>query len=230
MSYHPRRFASSPLDRLFQDHWETFLSVYEEQYQHQHGALRSVVERVVLRFLDCGNPINGFTMNHKGTPLEEGNMKDSAKVLALVVVVALTGCGRGQDSSSVSEAAEQWVEPNRLEVQHILISFEGLIPKEGLTRTKEQAEALANELLERVLEGEDFDSMVREYTDDEYPGIYRMANLNVQPDTANQEYARARMVKAFGDVSFSLKVGEISMTKFDPETSKYGWHIIKRLK
>jgi len=157
-------------------------------------------------------------------------MKDSTKVLALVAVVALTGCGREQDSSSASEAAEQWVEPDRLEVQHILISFEGLIPKEGLTRTKEQAEALANELLERVLEGEDFDSMVREYTDDQYPGIYRMANLNVQPDTANQEYARARMVKAFGDVSFSLKVGEIGMTKFDPETSKYGWHIIKRLK
>ena len=62
MSYHPRRFANSPLYRLFQDHWEIFLSVYEEQFQHQQGALRSVVEQVVPRFLDCGNPMNGFVV------------------------------------------------------------------------------------------------------------------------------------------------------------------------
>ena len=37
-----------------------FQSVYEEQFQHQQGALRSVTERVVPRYLDCGNPMNGF--------------------------------------------------------------------------------------------------------------------------------------------------------------------------
>ena len=60
MAYHPRRFANSPLYRLLQDHWEVFLSVYEDQFQQQQGALRSVVERVVPRYLDCGNPMNGF--------------------------------------------------------------------------------------------------------------------------------------------------------------------------
>ena len=55
------RFANSPLYRLLQDHWEIFLSVYEDQFQRRHGALRSVVERVVPRYLDCGNPMNGFT-------------------------------------------------------------------------------------------------------------------------------------------------------------------------
>lgn len=60
MAYRPRRFATSPLYRLLQDHWESFLGAYEEEYQHTFGALRSVAERVVGKFLDCGNPLGGF--------------------------------------------------------------------------------------------------------------------------------------------------------------------------
>jgi parvulin-like peptidyl-prolyl isomerase len=37
------------------------------------------------------------------------------------------------------------------------------------------------------------------------------------------------MVKAFGDVSFSLEVGGVGLAVYDPATSKYGWHVIKRL-
>ena len=72
--------------------------------------------------------------------------------------------------------------------------------------------------------------LVKEHTDDQYPGIYRMSNIGITPDMANKEYPREKMVKAFGDVSFSLKVGEVGMARYDPATSKYGWHIIKRLK
>jgi len=60
VAYHPRRFSNSPLYRLLQDHWDIFLASYEDQFQHQLGALRSVVEQVVPRYLDCGNPMNGF--------------------------------------------------------------------------------------------------------------------------------------------------------------------------
>jgi parvulin-like peptidyl-prolyl isomerase len=38
------------------------------------------------------------------------------------------------------------------------------------------------------------------------------------------------MVAAFGDVGFQLEVGEVGMAVYDPVKSKYGWHIIKRLK
>ena len=38
------------------------------------------------------------------------------------------------------------------------------------------------------------------------------------------------MVAAFGDVGFKLDVGEVGMAPYDPAKSKYGWHIIKRLK
>lgn len=121
-------------------------------------------------------------------------------------------------------------EPEHVEVQHLLISFKGSIPKDTVVRTQAEAEALAKDLFERAKKGEDFDSLVKEFTDDQHPGIYRMANINIEPDQSIQEYSRSRMVKAFGDVSFSLKVGEIGLAEYDPETSKYGWHIIKRLK
>jgi hypothetical protein len=126
-------------------------------------------------------------------------------------------------------------EPEFIAVQHILVAFEGTIPEKSIGRSKEEAEVLARELLKRAQSGEDFDELVRQYTDDEHPGIYQMANFWSQPDmtpeaTAEKIFPRALMVSAFGDTGFPLKVGEIGMAEYDPEASKYGWHIIKRLK
>ena len=157
-------------------------------------------------------------------------MTTLSKVMIFPIVVALTACGGGEDSSATVELADQGANPERLEVQHILISFVDKISKPGLTRSQEEAEELADDLLERIKNGEDFDNLVQTYTDDSYPGIYRMANLDVQINEAEGEYSRGRMVKGFGDVSFSLKIGEIGMCGFDSETSPYGWHIVKRLK
>lgn len=163
-------------------------------------------------------------------------MKKVAFILLLIPLIILGSCKQGEDTEETvpaekaAEAEGTTTEPERIEVQHILISFQGAIPDETVTRTQEEAEALAQDLLERAKAGEDFDALVKEFTDDQHPGIYRMLNIGIQPDTASQEYPRERMVKAFGDVGFSLPVGEIGMTSFDPDTSKYGWHIIKRLK
>lgn len=121
-------------------------------------------------------------------------------------------------------------EPEHVTVQHILIAFQGTIPDAGITRSEADAQKLAQELLMRARQGEDFDALVKQYTDDAYPGIYSMANTGRAADAGKQEFSRSRMVKAFGDVSFGLRVGEIGMAVYDRETSKYGWHIIKRLK
>jgi len=120
-------------------------------------------------------------------------------------------------------------EPDRVTVQHILISFKGSIPKDTVTRTMEEAEKLANEIFERAKNGEDFEALVKEYTDDSYPGVYKMSNFDVDADLDQGESSRAKMVGEFGDVSFKLSVNEIGMAQFSPERSKYGWHIIKRL-
>ncbi len=127
-------------------------------------------------------------------------------------------------------AAAQTNEPDHVTVQHILIAFQGSIPDSKVTRSKDEAQKLAEEIFDRAKKGEDFDALVKKYTDDQHPGIYKMSNSGIPPDESNQEYSRTRMVKNFGDVSFGLDVEGIGMAIYDPQASKYGWHIIKRIK
>jgi hypothetical protein len=116
-------------------------------------------------------------------------------------------------------------EPERIAVQHILISFAGA--GTSATRTREEAATLATETLRRARQGEDFGDLVRTLTDDSFPGIYRLCNTGISPRAAD-EYRRGGMVPAFGNIGFALEVGEVAMASFDPQTSPYGWHIIKR--
>jgi thymidine phosphorylase len=141
-------------------------------------------------------------------------------VIALIASLALPAL-----SVTLAQA-----EPERVTVQHILIAFKGSLPNDTkVTRSREDAEKLALNVFERAKAGEDFAAMVKTYTNDSYPGIYKMTNKGVTPERANQEYSRTGMVKAFGDVGFSLEVGGVGLAVYDPATSKYGWHIIKRL-
>jgi peptidyl-prolyl cis-trans isomerase D len=127
-------------------------------------------------------------------------------------------------------AAQDKAEPEHVSVQHILIAFRGSLPgDQKVTRSQADAEKLALQIFERAKGGEDFDAMVKTYTNDSYPGIYKMSNREVAPDVSKREFSRTRMVKAFGDVSFSLEVGGVGLAVYDPATSRYGWHIIKRL-
>ena len=100
------------------------------------------------------------------------------------------------------------------------------VPGKNITRTKEEARTLAEDILKRAKAGEDFDALVRENTDDRPPGIYKMSNHGVPAPPGG--YARGGMVAAFGDVGFPLEVGGIGMAAHDPTKSRYGWHIIKR--
>jgi foldase protein PrsA len=125
-------------------------------------------------------------------------------------------------------AAEGAKEPDHITIQHVLIGFTGSVPRKNITRTQEEAKKLAEEILARAKQGESFDELVKKYTDDAAPGIYSMANNGVAP--AAGEYARGRMVPAFGDAGFPLQVGEIGMAPYDSAKSPYGWHIVKRLK
>jgi foldase protein PrsA len=123
--------------------------------------------------------------------------------------------------------AKSSMPPGCLEVQHVLISFDGAPRVAPPGRTKEQAEKLAHDVLTRAKAGEDFLALVEKYTSDRPPGIYRMCDRSPAPPTF---VPRNSMVPGFGDVSFSLKPGEIGMASYDPQKSPYGWHIIKRLR
>jgi hypothetical protein len=153
---------------------------------------------------------------------KEAVMKLTGCLLSVfIILLVATDLGSGSPSG--------FPEPDRVAVQHILISFKGSIPKPSVTRTREEAQKLAQEVFERAKKGEDFDALVKQFTDDEYPGVYRMSNIGITPDPSKQEYSRAGMVKGFGDISFSLPVGGIGMAEYDPQKCKYGWHIIKRI-
>jgi hypothetical protein len=118
--------------------------------------------------------------------------------------------------------------PDHVEVQHVLIGFVGKVPGKPNTRTQAEAEKLAAEVLDRARKGEDFDQLVQKYTDDQWPGIYGLANTGITP--AQGEYPRSGMVKGFSDVAFSLSPGNVDVANYDPKTSPFGWHIIKRIK
>jgi foldase protein PrsA len=149
-------------------------------------------------------------------------MKRFFKIIPLMILILFVSCQKEPDDVVVKE-------PDRVTVQHILISFKGADPRITVTRTREEAEKLAREIFERAQKGEDFDALVKEFTDDQHPGIYKMSNFDVEPQTDQEEYSRSGMVKSFGDVSFKLPVNGIGMTEYDPDNSRYGWHIIKRL-
>ncbi|MBL4770881.1 MAG: peptidylprolyl isomerase [Planctomycetes bacterium] len=81
--------------------------------------------------------------------------------------------------------------PNTVEVQTLLVAVGGgLLP---VKRTLPQAETLAEELLARAQSGEDFDDLVREYSDDPAqkgsvnPVGYRFANEGSHPKEGQRE-------------------------------------------
>ncbi len=119
------------------------------------------------------------------------------------------------------------VEPDKIKVQHCLIGFKGSVRGKPITRTQEEAKALAYDILDRAKNGEDFDGLVKKYTDDSHPGIYGLTNTG-KPQLGGY-YARTGMVPAFGNVGFKLAVGEVGIADHDAGTSPFGWHVIKRV-
>lgn len=179
----------------------------------------------------------------------------AAPFAALVALVALaTGCApKAEKSASMTETApvptptpapaapesaataqstmpqKPATPPAHVLVQHILIGFEGSVPQKPIARSKAAAEKLANEVLAKARKGENFDALVQQYTDDQFPGVYGLANNGVAPDQSKQEYARDGMVAGFGDVAFDLSPGNVGMASYDAKKSPFGWHIIKRI-
>jgi parvulin-like peptidyl-prolyl isomerase len=153
--------------------------------------------------------------------------------LAGLAALAL-GCGGGAESKPEPQPeAKPEVRPKRsgpeaehILLAHVLIAFQGTGTK--ATRTQSAAEKLAGDVLAKARKGEDFNKLMRDFSDDQGDGVYGLANHKVNP--VGDEHERRRMVAAFGDVGFQLEVGEVGMAVYDPVKSKYGWHIIKRLK
>lgn len=145
--------------------------------------------------------------------------------LAAPATPAPAGAQPGTTPAAIAATAGQ---PQHIVVQHILIGFQGSVKGKNITRSKDEAQALAEKLFAQAKAGADFDQLVKDNTDDRPPGIYALANAGAKPGSS-KEYPRTQMIPAFGDVGFKLQVGEIGLASYDPTASPYGWHIIKRL-
>lgn len=99
--------------------------------------------------------------------------------------------------------------------KHILIAT--MDPETNLPKSQEEqtkASLLSKEILDRVQNGEDFDALMREYSED--PG------LTTNPD--GYVFGTGEMVPEFEEATDSVGFGEIAFCK-----SSFGYHIIKRL-
>lgn len=107
-------------------------------------------------------------------------------------------------------------EPKSIGAKHILVMHAQSERKPPtVTRSKEEAKKRAQEALTKARAGEPFDKLVLQYSDE--PGAAeRGGDLGV--------FEKKVMVKAFSDVAFKLKVGEISEIVETP----FGYHIIMR--
>ena len=160
----------------------------------------------------------------------KANAKKSTKKSRTKAAAAAKGTVKRVDTKAApgTMPVKPDVMPQHVQVQHILIGFTGSVPGKAISRSKEEAKKLAYEVLDQARKGENFDELVRKYTDDSPPGIYGMSGTGVAP--AQGEYARDSMVPAFGNVGFSISPGNIGIADYDPAASPFGWHIIKRLK
>jgi len=118
--------------------------------------------------------------------------------------------------SEGSEPSQPPDEPERIRAKHLLVMHIGsrAAPR-SVKRTREEARMRAQEALDRIKQGEDFDKIVALYTD-EPGGAARNGDLG--------KFTRDSMVKPFSDAAFALDVGQVSTVIETP----FGFHVIKR--
>jgi hypothetical protein len=160
------------------------------------------------------------------------------KHVALALLVAgcastagMSGPGVSGKLGDTSEAAPE-IQSNdilgreqvtsRAEVKHILIGWRDLAPNyqgklepRAAARSREQADALATELLARVRAGEDMDALMRQYSEDQG---------SAQTGKSYTVTADAGLVFEFKRLGMRLGVGEAGLVQ-----STFGWHIMKRI-
>jgi parvulin-like peptidyl-prolyl isomerase len=107
--------------------------------------------------------------------------------------------------------------PEQISARHILVAYKGgQRAAEDVTRTKEEARALATQILADVRAGKNWDELWKQYSNE--PGGQPGGNLGI--------FGRGQMVPAFEKAAFALKVDELSEVVETP----FGFHVVQRTK
>jgi parvulin-like peptidyl-prolyl isomerase len=106
--------------------------------------------------------------------------------------------------------------PRRIGARHVLIQWMGADQAApSVVRSKDQARAIAEEVLRRAKSGEDFARLAIEYSDEPGAGN-RGGSLG--------RFGKGQMVGAFESAAFKLKVNEVS----EIVETGFGYHVIQR--
>jgi len=99
---------------------------------------------------------------------------------------------------------------------HVLVAYQGALRADpSISRSKQDAQKRAGEVLARARKGEDFGKLADEMSDD--PSAKRNHG-------SLGRFSKTQMVPAFSDATFALKAGELSNVIETP----FGFHVIKR--
>ena len=123
--------------------------------------------------------------------------------------------GENGVNTSSDEDIQKYYEDNYITAKHILITT--VDPASGETkRTDEEAKKEAQSILDRINAGEDFDTLMNQYSED--------TGLSNNPN--GYTFTEGQMVTEFYDGAKALAEDEVS----ELVKSSYGYHIIKRVK
>jgi parvulin-like peptidyl-prolyl isomerase len=103
-----------------------------------------------------------------------------------------------------------------MRARHILLEFKAPWPvsRQRIARTRDEARALAEQLIDRVLAGEDFGALAMQYSG--CPSRQGGGDLG--------RFGPDDMAKRFNDAMRTLEVNQLS----DPVETEFGWHVIWR--
>ena len=142
----------------------------------------------------------------------------------LVSCVVSTHAGPGQEpvvaqppeAPQSAELSARSNEPLEVGARHVLVAYLGADhARPYVTRTREEALALAGKVRERILAGEDFAEVAKENSDD-------AGSAALGGDLGT--FRREQMVPEFSDAAFALAPGGVS----EVVESAFGFHVIQR--
>jgi NIMA-interacting peptidyl-prolyl cis-trans isomerase 1 len=136
--------------------------------------------------------------------------------VALPGVAAPSAAPSASTSAPDSEPVAQSKPPDTIIAQHVLVAYKGSkrTPR-GVTRSKFDARARAEEALAKIQGGMEFEDAVKQYSDDA-GSVDRMGLVG--------KFHRGDMEPAFSAAAFALRVEQVS----NVVETQFGFHIIKR--
>jgi peptidyl-prolyl cis-trans isomerase C len=154
----------------------------------------------------------------KRMELTEDQLKDQIARQALIrqlvekEVISKIALSKEDAKEYYQANSDKFRQPERVRAQHILIKVDPGADEQKKSEARKKLEGVKK----RVLGGEDFGKLAKEYSEDEYSKV-RDGDLGY--------FTRGRMVKSFEDAAFQLAPNEVSGIV----ETQFGYHLIKVL-